>query len=181
MSTWFLSENNSDLTFGSVFNRDLVLEVETANTVEVLITGQSTSFNYAYTPIGQLDDADWADGDITVEVNVTTANMQVDCRILIQRRNSAGVFQEASSFTGAQSMGSTGVLTFLLSGVTWTAGNADDRLNVQFRFENGSHGEQTVGIETGTVDTEITASPNPAAATALRDMIMAPGIIPFTR
>jgi hypothetical protein len=164
MSIWFLSENASDLSIGDDFDRDLVLETETANTIDFTIPGQTTNFSYAFTPVGQLDDADWADGDITVKVNVTTANMSIDCAVRIQRRNAAGVFQEASSLSGAQEMSSIGVLTFTLSSVTWTAGNADDRMTVQYNFVNSQHGEQTVGIETGTIDTEITAPPNLAGA-----------------
>jgi hypothetical protein len=165
MSIWFLSENASDLSEpGKDFDQALVLETETAGTLDIPIIGQTTEVSYTYTAAGDIDDDHWANEDITVEINVTTANMNIDVRLQAQRRNAAGDLQEGSALSIETGLGSLGVVTIVIPGRAWLVGSSDDRLAIQYRFTNGSHGDQSVSIETGTTDTEVTANINLAGA-----------------
>ncbi len=157
MPTYILKIGNSDCTTGEEFNKDLSTGTEAADSISVNVTAAgSPDHGHAYTLVGVPNNADWETGVITIEVNVTTADMNMSLGIAIARVESSGcVFIETSAAAPAQTLGSTGVHTYTTPSKNWAPGDASDRLRVLFNFSTSAHGGADVVIETGTTDCEI--------------------------
>ena len=74
--TYYFGVGDPVITDGfSNWNVLLATVADTPATQATTITGQtSTELDYAYTPSGEPNLATWADGDWTVEVNITVAS-----------------------------------------------------------------------------------------------------------
>lgn len=155
MATYILKIGNSDLSGGSDFDKELSSGTESANSVTARTAGGSTETSYAYTVANVPNNNDWNTGTITVEVNITTANSNVELSMSASRLDSAGSVQETSSATAEQNCGSTGVLNFTIPSTNWSAGACGDRLRINYIFrETAGMSPQDVIIETGTTNTE---------------------------
>jgi hypothetical protein len=150
-----LSDATSDLSGGADFDNQIT-SIDDGNTLAVTIAGQSTESSFGYTNAGTPNNADWENGNWTVEVDVQTANMNITVEPRIDRVSSTGSFLEDSDATvSPQSMGTTGIRTFIFLGATWDAGNASDRIRVEYVFVNSQHGEQSVTMNVDTTNSEV--------------------------
>ncbi len=155
MATYILKIANSDCAFAEEFNKEISSGTESADSISINVARDGTDAGRGYTPTGVPNNNDWETGDITVEVNVTTADMNMDLSVQVGRINSTCLIQQSTAFTAPQTLGSTGVFTFTFSSINWSAGSTGDRLRVVYRFTTAAHGGADVVIETGTTDTEI--------------------------
>ncbi|TDI54936.1 MAG: hypothetical protein E2O95_00605, partial [Acidobacteria bacterium] len=156
MPTYILKIANSDCNSAQEFNKVLSAGTEASNSISVNATqGGPIDVGQAVTPTGVPNNADWETGVITVEVNVTTSDMNMDLAVAAERVSSSCGFQENTSSTSFQTLGSTGVHNFTIPTKNWAAGSAGDRIVITFHFFTTSHGGADVVIETGTTDAEI--------------------------
>ncbi len=156
MPTYILKIGNSNCTAGEEFNKDISSGTETADSISVNVTqAGSPDDAHAITLAGVPNNADWETGVITVEVNVTTADMGMQLSVKAQRLTSSCGFEEESLSADTQTLGSTGVHTFTISSKDWAAGAVGDRLRIVLRFFTTAHSGADVVIETGTTDCEI--------------------------
>ncbi len=155
--TLVLKSAASDLTGGADFTRVLSQGTETSSTVSTSTASNATEDDYGFSAAGVPNSASWPAGNITVELEVTTAHANIQLSCCVSRVNSAGVVQESGAFTAEQSAGTTGVKTFTCAPPAggWTAGSASDRLRVTYRRRNTASGARTVAFRTGTTDCEV--------------------------
>lgn len=159
MPTYILKDTNSDLSGpGADFDKEVSAGTGGTSGISVEVALSSTEISYSFTPANVPYNAGWPNGTWSVEVDVTTANMQMDLRMRIQRVNSDGDWQQNSGYNteGWQNLGSTGVLDFTWGTTSWSGGAVGDRIRVEFNFRNNhAHSAQTVVIGTGTTDDEL--------------------------
>jgi hypothetical protein len=156
MPTYILKIAGSDCTPAEEFNRVISVGTESADSISVNVTAAgSPDIGHGYTLAGVPNNADWETGVITVEVNVTTADMNMSLRLSAARINSSCAFQEATSLSAAQVLGTTGVFNFTIPSKDWGAGATGDRIRIVYQFITTAHSGANVVIETGTTDTEI--------------------------
>jgi hypothetical protein len=164
VSIWFLREVNSDLSAGDNFDKEYRRSATLSpETLVISIPAEAVETDFGYTAQtgsgqGDIDDPDWATGDITIEVDINTGNMNVDLRVRPVRVNQAGTLQEAGAwFTPQTTTGTPVTLTFGPASYSWTPGNFDDRLRIDYEWTNTKMSSQDVTIEFGTQNTELTA------------------------
>jgi len=176
MPTYYLSNTDSDLSGGADFNKVLATVTEAASSISAEIAASTTETSYAWTRSDFPNNADWETGSITVEVDVTVANTKLLINVSASRVNSSGAVQETSDnpALGEQEC-SLGLHTYLIPIKDWAAGNATDRIRINYIIRNSfSHGAQSTTIETGTTDTEvITAITHPVGAVAVANVLQA--------
>src|SRR3989338_8093399 len=160
MATYILKSKDSDLPSMGLFGKELSADAVTAGSITVAIPASSTFRGAGYTKPHKPNNADWETGSITVEVKVTTANSNVTVTVQAHRLSGSGSLQESSSVPASQSCGTTGIKTFTIPSKDWTAGNCDDRIRLDYIFQNtATHGaDQSVTIEANTTDCETVTS-----------------------
>lgn len=151
MPVYVLSANNSDLSGGADFNKQLVLTPATAGTLSVTIAGATSETSYGFTNAGNTLGYDSTSA--TPYIFVVTANSNISVTTSISRVNSAGVVQATSTVSSSVSLGTTGVK--ITTNSSWNVGTfaSTDRLRVNYIFTNSAMNNQTVVIQTGTVNT----------------------------
>ena len=175
MAIYILTGQNSELTGGADFNKVLNQSYETATSITVAVAASATETSLGFTKPGTPNNSDWETAGITVEVNVTTANSNIQLDVRATRINSGGTVQESSAFAGEIQLGTTGVKTFNIPSTNWTAGNATDRLRIDYKFRNTDTKSRSVVIQTGTTNAEvitsITDNPIEVSVTANKDLV----------
>lgn len=123
-----------------------------------------------------LDDYTWDSGTWTVRLNVTTADSNVDLEdIYICRVNSSGVSQATiGSNTGInESLGTTGVKSWTVSGSAQTP-SAGDRVYIVYVFQNNhAHSNKSISV----LANQDIDSPFTATST---DVTVTPGVLTST-
>lgn len=153
-ATYILNETTSDLTGGGG-NFNVTLPTSAAIPNVLSVGGNPTDYGSAFTASG-VPGTDGATGDYTVEMNVTTANSDVEISVQLHRVNSSGTVQTSSSVSATQSGATTGVKTFTFTNQslgTWASG---DRLRVDYIGNRVTgHGTQQVVIGTQSTNAEV--------------------------
>lgn len=156
---YFLSNTNSDLT-GAFHNKFLYPNNNSiATTLSTTTTGagdiDSTRTVFAFTPPLNPSQSGSLIGNYTVNVDVTTANNNHFLSVLLNRVDSAGILQSASTVSAENNITTTGIKTFTFTNLdlgTWTSG---DRLRVDCRFRNSAMNNQTSAIGVNDPDCNI--------------------------
>ena len=155
MPTYIIKAEDSDCTPESLFNKVMSSGTEDAGSVNVHADAGTQPHGTFTTLVGVPFNDDWETGVITVEINVTTADMNMELAVQARRVNSSCAIQETKGFTAFQTLGTTGVFTFTTVANNWNAGSTGDRIVLRLRFRNASHGGADIVFETGTTDAEI--------------------------
>ena len=161
-TTYELTDTASDLSGGADFDVDLNRtsgpsppSPPAPGSLTINVAQSATETSYAYTIANDPNNADWETGTITVEVEVTTADSNIDLKLSASRVDSGGAVQETSGSSSELTLSSTGQFNFTIPSTDWTAGNAGDRIRINYIFTNTIlHGSKSVIIETSTADTE---------------------------
>ena len=156
MPTYTLRNDDSDLSGGADFDKDLVVGTVALATIQPFVAASSTEDSFGYTQANIPNSATWDTGNWTVEISVSTANIWIYFDAAVARVDSSGTQQEITSFAGEQQADKAETLTFSFTDISWSGGDAGDRIRVTYRIRNNnSHAVQAAVIETGTVETEI--------------------------
>lgn len=155
--TYILKAAASTLPAGADFTRDLSANTEAAGTITIATAKAISEDSFGYTVAGEPNFAGALIGDYTVEINVTTANVNVFLLIAVSRVDSAGAQQTISVFTAEQEA-TAAVHIFSLAAIDLGTWLATDRLKVVYRHRNAhAMTAQSIAIETGTVSAEVVA------------------------
>ena len=106
MPTYVQKDTDSDLSPFGAFNKELSAGTgsDAAVTVSGINPGSPTTGGFI-TPAGVPNSDLWEDsGTWTVEVEVDTGNMQLDCRVRCVRLNSGGTVLQSGAYTAAQGL-----------------------------------------------------------------------------
>lgn len=135
---WVVSNTTSTLVGGS-FNKLFATASGTAAIVTVTTSATATStMGFVFSPAGMPGLAKWPFGSWSVQVNVTGTASNAAVAVLLSRVNSAGTVQQSAPQTEFQSCQATGVKTFTIANMPWTAGAAADRVRVAVVVTNVS-------------------------------------------
>jgi len=174
--TYYLGSTNSDLTGGADFSKYLE-DSAASGTLSFTIAKAATETQYAFTRSGSPGLSEFPTGSIEVKVNVTTASADVYLSVNVHRINSAGTIQESAGATAEQQLSATGVYTFTTASKDWAAGNATDRIRVDFICRN-SETNATRTIAFGTDSSSTVVAPFSSNYTkALTDAVAVAGAI----
>lgn len=157
MTTRICKDTTSDLSLGGLWTRVVSTGVGGAGSRTASPGQGATVYCYWVTPLNDPNNADWGTpGAITVELDITTADMNVDCRVLFRRVESDGTGTgDQTTYTSWTTLGSVQVYDFSTGGAkTWSAGAAGDRLVVQMAFTSAAHSGGSVTFDLGTADSE---------------------------
>ncbi len=155
MPTYIIKTADSDCDIQVAFNKVMSSGTESANSVSVTAPQGSNHHGQFVTPSGVPNNDDWETGVVTVEINVTTADMNMEMQLQVRRVQSGCIIEETKGFTANQTLGSTGIFTYTTASHNWAPGAVGDRIVIRLRFTTGAHGGATIVFETGTTDAEI--------------------------
>lgn len=133
--------NSTDLgSGGTAFNKQIDDERDSPTTVTVNPAAGDTpedSYGFSVTTLPGL--AQWPTGDWAVTLDVTSADASVDCDIGLTRIDSTYGVLEGPKFTsteGRTTLDTVQLYTWNFSSISWSSGNSDDRLRIDYRFWN---------------------------------------------
>jgi len=158
MAICYLGSVNSDLSGGDDFNKELARSLGAETTLSVPMAKGATETSYAWSTPDCPNNADWETGEIVVKVDVSTASADIYLSVNAVRVNAAGAAQESATATAEQSLASVAVYTFTIGSKDWTAGNATDRLRIDYIFRNNKGtATRSCAIDTYTANASITS------------------------
>lgn len=182
-TNYILKQANSDLSGGLNFNKELSEDIEAAGSFSITVQKGATQDSYGFTVAGEPGTKGGSGAQsYTIEQTFATANTAVNLSVAVERVDSAGTVIATSAFSAEQAC--TGTLTFTVTADLGVFA-AGDRLGVVYRHVNtNAMTNQSLAIETGTINTETIApwSPPPAINTdAAFNMATPPGTITSTQ
>ncbi len=155
MATYLMTDQESDCTGGADFDSSILTTPPGTGSFSVTTAGETASeISFVQTSGGVPNNDDWQTGSIVVWVNVIVNNMASFLKMTARRMTSCGVVAESTATTGSQNLATAGSFEFITESKNWAAGACDDRLRVDYDFENTAHNELTIWLEFGTNDTE---------------------------
>jgi hypothetical protein len=168
--TYYLTGFASDLSGGADFSNDLRFRSNGVYSVSVPMAGTSTETSYAWTIPGTPGVASWGSTQtwyVYVDVTSSVGKTWLECKL--ERVNASGTVQETKTSTETeQDIDTAGVFTWTFSSISWSAGNATDRIRVTYIFRNSNHGDATATIDAG--DSYITADMTATPITTIYDV-----------
>lgn len=154
---YFATTNDSDLSGGADFNRKLEYSiVGTPTALSVSIAQAATEISYWFTDPRHPGTAGSVTGTYTTSLNITTANANVSCTVVVNRINSTGTVQTSSAASNSVTFDTTGAKIFTNSSVNLGTFSATDRMRVDLQFANAAlHSAQSFGLTFNSLDTDI--------------------------
>lgn len=154
---YFATTNNSDLTGGADFNRELEYTITGAATaLSVTINNASTETSRCYTDPLHPGTKGSVTGDYTVSIFCSTLNASISATVTLHRINSTGTIQTSSSASSSVLFDTTGAKVFTFTGLSLGTFTSTDRLRVDFNFANSSaHTNQSFGVRFNDPDTYV--------------------------
>jgi hypothetical protein len=98
----------------------------------------------------------WGSADITLELDFSTTDADLELRCRVSRINSAGTIQESGSWTSYQTCAAD--RTFTITQPSWTSPAATDFLAIEVEQQRvaGAHGTATATVDLGSGNTHAT-------------------------
>ena len=135
---YLLSNEIADFSNGRDFDVYLTEYYSEPGTINIASIGDTADYySYAYSRA----DADypsqnqWQAGEMSFYLQVTVgSNKTLMMRVRAQRINASGIVQESTSYSSAVDVTNVGQHSFTIPTHTWSAGQATDRLRIEFHY-----------------------------------------------
>lgn len=163
MTDWYQTSTDSDL--GGGFANKIADDVAPADGSQSLPVPALTTRNvYFITDAAQPDNADWEDGDLVMNLEILTGNMNLKASFNAHRVDAMGSILESQTETAQFNAVAPGGAATIV-GATWTAGSVGDRLVFELIVENISTmtqytAEFGVGDSLSLLESQISQSPS---------------------
>lgn len=159
--TYFVNPTDSDLSGGTLFNKDLQANGTSGfQYLEFSVGSYATKYGHAYSKDDFPYSAQWDTGDFQFSARCySRTGSDVYLSVAVARVNSGGVVQETSAYSSEWKIVTGETHDFTLEDVSWGSGSRSDRLCAIYKFRNsgsyssnlsfyltsGTYGLQVVG------------------------------------
>ncbi|MCK4609426.1 MAG: hypothetical protein KAT71_08085 [Gammaproteobacteria bacterium] len=141
----------------SATQRTLTTVPEGASSLTVTAPNGGNNSYWFYSNAHAPSNADWENTTITVKVEVTTADSNLELLVTCHRVNSSGVSQDSWTGTAEQTLSATGSYTFNVATKDMATGACGDRIRFQYniRSTKAHGGDASAVLELGTTNAEV--------------------------